>query len=121
MDKQAGPNGNQAALESIQPALPGFYNLLYARNEIEDLNCNLFGDLVDEICLLRVILRRALAQAQELEDLKEILSVLNSVGQAAMRLGRLLEVQLKLDERAERGPDALTRALMEIGEKLEMP
>jgi hypothetical protein len=120
MDEESKLNSHEVALEGIQPFLPGFYSLMYARNEIDDLKQNLFGDLVDEICLLRVILRRALLQAQELKDLKEILGVLNSVGQAAMRLGRLLEVQVKLSERAEHGPDALTRVLMEIGEKLEM-
>lgn len=102
----------------IQPVLPGFYDLLYEEREIDDLNRNLFGDLVAEICLLRVILRRALTQANEIQDLSETLRVLNVVGLAAMRLARLLEVQFKLSERSNQGSDAFTQALLEMGEKL---
>jgi hypothetical protein len=110
---------SEAADEGYQPVLPGFYGLMYETNEIDDLNSNLFGDLIAEICLLRVVMRRALDKAKGIEDLDECLRVLNALGLASMRLARLLEVQIKLNERSPRAMDAFIKALLEFSERME--
>lgn len=104
--------------EGYQTVLPGFYEFMYSKSEINDLNKNLFADLISEINLLRVMIRRAVDQANKVENLEESLSALNALGLAGIRLARLLEVQSKLSQAPSHVMDAITQAILEMGERM---
>lgn len=104
----------------IQPALPGFYDLMFTDGEVEDANRHSFGDLISEIGLMRVFIRRALKKAQDIEDLDKNLRVVNALGLAASRLARLIEAQHKLSHGSSMTSQAISLAIEQIGKELRI-
>jgi hypothetical protein len=101
-----------------QPALPGFYDLVYEAGEIEDFNKNPYGDLISEIALIRIYIRRALRETDGIKDLGEIIRVLNALGLAASRLARLLEVQHKLSQGSPLFAQAIEQSILKLGKEM---
>ena len=102
----------------FQPALPGFYDLVYEPGELEDFNNNPYGDLISEIALLRINIRRALRKADEAKNLDDSIRVLNAVGLAVARLARLLEVQQKLAQGSGHINHAIELSIKKYGEEM---
>jgi hypothetical protein len=101
-----GPNG---ALQH------GFYGRRFHRGEIEDLDQTGPVRLVDEIAMMRVIMRRVFEQANdEAADLETWSQMLETLGAASSRLALLLRTQNHLDKHDKDVTDALSQALSQV-------
>jgi hypothetical protein len=80
-----------------QTSLPGFYESQFKPGEKLDLE-TVNGGLRDEINLLRIVMRRALEQAEEGGDLmlEDYTRLLNALSGAAARLAILIKAQQEL-------------------------
>ena len=87
--KPGGQPGNWNAFKH------GFYSRQYQPIEIKDLDTALGDGLMDEIALLRVIIRRVFefANDSDTQDLDTWSKSLNTLGAAATRLAGLLRTQ----------------------------
>jgi hypothetical protein len=111
--KRGAPLGNTNALKH------GFYSRRF--HEIEALELkDLKSGLVDEIALLRVLIRRVFERVDEIDDnLENWARMLNTLSMASTRLATLLKTQQKLDDGS--GDDlsnALIQALKEVKDEL---
>ena len=83
--KRGGQPGNLNALKH------GFYSKHFQKKELQDLEE--IGDLQEEIQMLRVVTRRLLEAALEIEDVGELSNLLNTLGLASTRVGGLMKTQ----------------------------
>lgn len=70
-------------------------------------------NLREEIAMLRILMRRVMALADEGHALSDVLRLLDCVGKASTRLGTLLKTERLLDERQDMA-GALNEALAEM-------
>lgn len=76
--------------------------------------------LRDEILMLRSVMRRVMALADEGRPLAELLHILDSLSKASNRLANLLKAERQLDENqdvAEALNEALAEVIRELGER----
>jgi hypothetical protein len=109
--KRGGQPGNTNALKH------GFYSRRFRRIEVQDLVTALSPGLMDEIAMLRVVMRRVFDHASEADiDLVAWSDALNILGVASTRLARLLRTQKDLgqtDGVSDLLAQAVTRVLKE--------
>jgi hypothetical protein len=103
--KKGGQPGNLNALKH------GFYAGGMSRDEVKGL-AKIGEGLMDEINLLRVIIRRVSELANQVEHKEELLGFLDTLGAAGVRLGSMLRTQKVY---FERDPDEELRRLVGIG------
>ena len=103
--KRGGQPGNLNALKH------GFYAGGMSRDEVKGL-ARIGEGLMDEINLLRVIIRRVAELANQVEQKEELLGLLDTLGSAGVRLGSMLRTQRVY---FERDPDEELRRLVGIG------
>lgn len=106
--RRGGQPGNSNA------AKHGFYSKHFKRGELDDLDLALDTPLDDEIKMLRVVLRRTFALAEDNTDLEDAVKTLNVLGAAATRLSGLLRTQKLLDGRGGDAALAISQALTDI-------
>ncbi|OGN91947.1 MAG: hypothetical protein A2Y88_01875 [Chloroflexi bacterium RBG_13_48_10] len=113
MTKPRGaPKGNLNALKN------GFYSRLFLTHESSDLSDSESGSLEQEITLLRVMIRRTMALADGIEDLKEATRVLDALGAAAGRLANLLRAQKSLSESHSQMANEISAAIQQVNAEL---
>ncbi|MBP8857024.1 MAG: hypothetical protein KBG60_03340 [Anaerolineaceae bacterium] len=103
--KRGGQPGNLNALKH------GFYAGGMTRDEVKGL-ARIGEGLMDEINLLRVIIRRVAELANQVEQKEELLGLLDTLGSAGVRLGSMLRTQRVY---FERDPDEELRRMVTIG------
>ena len=103
--KRGGQPGNLNALKH------GFYAGGMTRDEVKGL-ARIGEGLMDEINLLRVIIRRVAELANQVEQKEELLGLLDTLGSAGVRLGSMLRTQRVY---FERDPDEELSRLVGIG------
>jgi hypothetical protein len=84
--KRGGQPGNHNALKH------GFYARAMTKDEIDELSTIGVG-LVDEIILVRTIIRRVAILAKDEKDRHELEGLLDSLGAAGVRLGSMIRTQ----------------------------
>ncbi len=109
---RGAPRGNLNALKH------GFYSRLYHIHESSDLSDSEASSLENEITLLRVMIRRTMALADGIEDLKEATRVLDELGAAANRLANLLKAQKSLSESHTQMADEISAAIQQVNAEL---
>ena len=111
--KRGGQPGNLNALKH------GFYSQQFKEGEVADIETMLAEGLMDEVAMLRVMMRRMMALADGCEDLNEFVNVLGVLGMSATRLAGLLRVQKMLggDERSELTA-TLRRAIADVSKEM---
>jgi hypothetical protein len=90
--KRGGQPGNLNALKH------GFYADVMDKSELKGLT-RIGEGLMDEINLLRVIIRRVAVIANQVEQKEELLGLLDTLGAAGVRLGSMLRTQRVYFER----------------------
>jgi uncharacterized protein YjcR len=85
------PPGNTNALKH------GFYSRQFREREIKDLDllveASQQANLIDEIAMLRVTMRRCLEMAQGIQDIETAIKWLGVLGATATRISSLLKTQ----------------------------
>lgn len=109
---RGAPKGNLNALKH------GFYSRLFHTAEAVELSEAESASLVHEITLLRVMIRRTMALADGIDDLKEATRVLDALGAAAGRLANLLRAQKSLIERPSQVADEISIAIQQVNQEL---
>jgi hypothetical protein len=84
--KRGGQPGNHNALKH------GFYARAMSKDEIDEL-ATIQDGLVEEINLIRSIIRRVAILAQDERDRHELEGLLDSLGAAGVRLGSMIRTQ----------------------------
>ena len=109
-----GQQGNHNALKH------GFYSPRFNNIELSDLETALGDGLVDEIALLRVIIRRVFefSNDDEAQNLDTWTRSLNTLGAAATRLAGLLRTQLIIGGDQGSTLDELAKAFGEVAHEL---
>jgi hypothetical protein len=113
--KRGGQPGNNNALKH------GFYSNTFRHGEILDLDAYIDEGLDSEIALLRVVTRRLLQLANDIEDLDDMIKITGTVGICATRLASLLKTRKILGG----GEDtditaALSQALNDVIKELKL-
>ena len=85
--RRGAPPGNLNALKH------GFYSHLFRKIELGDLQALPLEGLQDEIGMLRVLIRRVMELAQDVQDLDQALRLLNTLSLATANLSRLVKTQ----------------------------
>ena len=85
--RRGAPRGNLNALKH------GFYSHLFRKIELGDLQAFPLEGLQDEIGMLRVLIRRVMERAQDVQDLDQALRLLNTLSLATANLSRLVKTQ----------------------------
>ena len=85
--RRGAPRGNLNALKH------GFYSHLFRKIELGDLQALPLDGLQDEIGMLRVLIRRVMELAQDVQDLDQALRLLNTLSLATANLSRLVKTQ----------------------------
>jgi hypothetical protein len=93
--KRGGQPGNHNALKH------GFYARAMTKDEIDELSTIGVG-LVDEIILVRTIIRRVAGLAKDEKDRHELEGLLDSLGAAGVRLGSMIRTQHMFFDLAEK-------------------
>ena len=106
--KRGAPKGNRNALKH------GFYSRLFRSTELEQLRSLSTPGLTDEIEMLRLVIRRVVDQASEVQDLDQLLRYLSTLSHATAQLSRLLRTQRLLIGEVNQIEDALKQALHEL-------
>ena len=102
------PKRKPGAQPANQNALKhGFYSRYLHRKELSDIRRRLSGDLAEEQTLLRTLIQRNLATAQNCDDPFFNLSLLNAVQKAVHTLARLDLIQYRVNP----APDAVNLLL----------
>ena len=101
MRKRGGQPGNLNALKH------GFYSKQFQKRELLDLEEA--GNLQEEIGMMRVVTRRLLEMARGCKDMKELISVLNTLGLASTRVAGLMKVQKFLGGNRDRLDELMDR------------
>ena len=111
--KSGGQIGNWNAFKH------GFYSRRFRPLEVSDLDTVLSDGLVDEIALLRVIIRRVFEFADsDAADLDTWTRSLNTLGAASTRLAGLLRTQAILTGGSGNVLDVLSAAIGEVAHDL---
>lgn len=92
----------------------GFYSRQFKDGEVTDLDVLISEGLSDEINMLRVITRRVMELADDVEKLDTAVEVLGALGLAATRLAGLLKIQKILGADEGEVTAAISEALTEI-------
>ena len=92
----------------------GFYSEQFKNGEVTDLDALISEGLTDEINMLRVITRRVMELANDVEKLDTAVEVLGALGLAATRLAGLLKIQKILGTDDGEVTAAISEALTEI-------
>lgn len=92
----------------------GFYSNQFREGEITDLEVLISEGLQDEINMLRVITRRVLELANDVEQIDIAVEILGALGLAAARLAGLLKVQKILCGDEGEVTKAISEALTDI-------
>ena len=108
MDKKRKRGGQPGNLNALKH---GFYAGGMTRDEVKGL-ARIGEGLMDEINLLRVIIRRVAELANQVEQKEELLGLLDTLGSAGVRLGSMLRTQKVY---FERDPDEELRRMVTIG------
>jgi hypothetical protein len=99
----------------------GFYAVKFKTVEISDLETAAQVGLEDEIGLLRVVIRRTLEMAGDVEELDEMIDVLGALGVAATRLAGLLRTQHLISGTKDSGLSAtISQALADVVKELRL-
>lgn len=99
----------------------GFYARQFRQAELADLEAIAADDLGQEIAMLRVVIRRTLALADELTEAEEAVKILNALSAASTRLASLMRSQLTLNQgRADETIQALSAAIAEVTQELRL-
>jgi len=85
--RRGAPSGNLNALKH------GFYSHLFRKIELGDLQAIPLDDLQDEIGMLRVLIRRVMELARDVQDLDQALRLLSTLSLATANLSRLVKTQ----------------------------
>jgi len=85
--RRGAPPGNLNALKH------GFYSHLFRKIELGDLQALPMEGLEDEIGMLRVLIRRVMELAQDVQDLDQALRLLSTLSLATANLSRLVKTQ----------------------------
>jgi hypothetical protein len=93
--KRGGQPGNHNALKH------GFYARAMTKDEIDELSTIGVG-LVDEIILVRTIIRRVAVLAKDEKDRHELEGLLDSLGAAGVRLGSMIRTQRMFFDMADK-------------------
>lgn len=104
--------GNTNALKK------GFYSLRFCNGELADLEETTPDSLRDEIAMLRVVIRRVVSLAEEGKPPAELLSILDKLGTASLRVANLLKTQKLLGNGSEPSVvihQALSEVIKEMG------
>jgi hypothetical protein len=109
---RGAPKGNLNALKH------GFYSRLFRSEENCELNEDESTSLEHEITLLRVMIRRTMALADGIDDLKDATRVLDALGAAAGRLANLLRAQKSLAEPRSQVADEISIAIQQVNQEL---
>ena len=114
---RGGQPGNLNALKH------GFYSSYFKENEIDAIQGLPYDDLREEIAALRVIIRRILQLATEIEDVNTGLRLLSTLSGAAAQLSGLVKAQavMQQSESEESFEEALRQAILEWHEKKPTP
>jgi hypothetical protein len=111
--KRGGQPGNTNALKH------GFYSHRFRNIELSDLDSALSDGLVDEIALLRVIIRRVFEYADTGDqDLDAWTRTLNTLGAASTRLAGLIRTQQVITGNGGDVVDVLSQAIGEVAHDL---
>ena len=111
--KRGGQPGNTNALKH------GFYSHRFRNIELSDLDSALSDGLVDEIALLRVIIRRVFEYADSGDqDLDAWTQTLNTLGAASTRLAGLIRTQQVISGNGGDVVDVLSQAIGEVAHDL---
>lgn len=97
----------------------GFYSRIFQDRESLDLEAILDSDLKDEIAMLRVMIRRVLRYAEDVESLDEAVHLLRAISVGSGKLATLLRVQKLLSGSSE-ASDAVSEALTQIVHDLHL-
>lgn len=108
MDRKRKRGGQPDNLNALKH---GFYAGGMSRDEVKGL-ARIGEGLMDEINLLRVIIRRVAELANQVEQKEELLGLLDTLGSAGVRLGSMLRTQRVY---FERDPDEELSRLVGIG------
>lgn len=92
----------------------GFYSRGFQAMEIDDLEAETAQGLDDEIKMLRVVTRRVLQLAENMDDLDNAVTVLSALGAAATRTAHLLRTQKLLGADTSDTTAALQTALAAV-------
>jgi hypothetical protein len=96
----------------------GFYSPLFHASEANDLNGDDSGSLQHEITMLRVMIRRTMALAEGIDDLKEATRALGALGAAASRLANLLRAEKTLNTSPSQLADEISIAIQQVNQEL---
>lgn len=106
------------------PPKHGFYARQFRSGELKDLDLLLEAgsqaNLIDEIAMLRVSMRRTLELAQEVEDIDTAVKWLNALGASAVRVAALLRTQKLLGSAQSDELDAITLAIRQLGKDWDL-
>ena len=97
----------------------GFYSRQFRSRERIDLDALLSLDLIDEIHLLRILMRRLVELSNDTEDLDECLAVLKATSVAAARLTGMLRVQKMLSQSGDIS-DLISQAIVDVNQELDL-
>jgi hypothetical protein len=95
------PRGGQP--RNLNAAKHLFYSRHFKSGELVDLDAMLAQGLESEISLMRVLVRRVMEAAGEVDSVDHLLYLLSALGMASTRLGGLLKTQKLLgsDQQSE--------------------
>lgn len=111
--KRGAQPGNLNALKH------GFYSRQFRSRERVDLDALLSLDLIDEIHLLRILMRRLLEVSNDTEDLDQCLAVLKATSVAAARLTGMLRAQKLLGQSGDMS-DLISQAIADVNQELDL-
>lgn len=108
----SAPVGNTNALKH------GFYSRQFREREIKDLDILLDAgsqaNLIDEIAVLRVTIRRTLELSKGIDDIETAIKWLSVLGASSTRIATLLRTQRILGTDPNHDLDAITLALEQV-------
>lgn len=114
IDGRGAPAGNVNALKH------GFYSKQFKAAELKDLDLLLEAgsqaNLIDEIAMLRVTIRRTLELAKGIDDVETAIKWLSVLGASATRIASLLRTQKILGSSQNNELDAIALALEQLTE-----
>jgi hypothetical protein len=85
--RRGGQPGNLNAAKHL------FYSRQFRKGELVDLEAMLAQGLESEIALMRVLVRRVMEAADDIESVDHLLNLLGALGMASARLSGLLKTQ----------------------------
>jgi hypothetical protein len=109
---RGAPKGNLNALKH------GYYSRLFHASEADDLDGDDTSSLQHEITLLRVMIRRTMALADGIDDLKEATRALDALGAAAGRLANLMRADKTLNTPRSELADEMSIAIQQVNQEL---